>query len=50
MAKTNNDLPELTERERADAKAAVEEMLRERTRHKLRGIRIRELIDEGRKY
>jgi hypothetical protein len=44
MAKTNDDLPELTERERADAKAAVEEIRRNRKRFKLRGITIRELL------
>jgi antitoxin component of MazEF toxin-antitoxin module len=37
-------------RQRADAMKAMEELLRMRKRNKLRGITIRELIDEGRKY
>jgi antitoxin component of MazEF toxin-antitoxin module len=36
--------------QRADAMKAMEELRRMRKRNKLRGITIRELIDEGRKY
>jgi hypothetical protein len=50
MAKTKDDLPELTERERADAHAAAEEIRRDRRRITLSGETIKHLINEGRKY